>query len=93
MTDADSDPKKLTVAAHVVEDRLEIRVTDTGPGISKDNLEKIFEPLFSTRTTGFGLGLPIVKTILEQHGGGVDIQTEEGAGTTITLRIPIPESD
>ncbi len=80
---------ELTVSSHVVGNRLEIRVSDTGPGIPADVMEKIFEPLFSTKTYGVGLGLPIVKNIMEQHGGGVEIQSEVARGTIIVLWLPV----
>ena len=68
--------------------RIEIAITDTGSGIPGDVQEKIFEPLFSTKSFGVGLGLPAVKQIMDQHGGGVDIETEAGQGSEITLWLP-----
>lgn len=59
-----------------------------GKGIPEDLMEKIFEPLFSTRNFGVGLGLSIVKDIMEAHKGGIDIQSELGKGTTVTLWFP-----
>jgi PAS domain S-box-containing protein len=84
---------QLTVSSHVVGSRLEIRVSDTGPGIPADVMEKIFEPLFSTKRFGVGLGLPIVKNILQQHGGDIEIKRRVGEGTTVTLWLPIPNSN
>jgi signal transduction histidine kinase len=85
---------QLIVSTHIVENqaspRLEIRVRDTGPGIPDDVRDRIFEPLFSTKTFGVGLGLPIVKNVMEQHKGGIKINTETGLGTTVTLWLPIP---
>ncbi|MDY7036947.1 MAG: PAS domain S-box protein, partial [Thermodesulfobacteriota bacterium] len=75
----------LIVESRVVEDRFELRITDTGTGIPSDHLEKIFEPLFSTRGFGVGLGLVIVKRIMEQHGGGIKIDSKTDKGTTVTL--------
>jgi len=69
--------------------RLEIRISDTGPGIPADVLERVFEPLFSTKDFGVGLGLAVVKSILEHHGGGVEIQTKVGLGTTVVLWLPV----
>ena len=68
--------------------RIEIIISDNGAGIPDDVLEKIFEPLFSTKGFGVGLGMPTVKQIMEQHSGGVEINTEEGKGTTVTLWLP-----
>jgi len=69
--------------------RVEIQVTDGGPGISDDELTKVFEPLYSTRSFGVGLGLPVVQKIVEDHGGGVDISSEIGRGTRVTLWLPL----
>ena len=69
--------------------RVEMSITDTGSGISEDVLRKIFEPLFSTKGFGVGLGMPTVKQIMEQHGGGINIESEEGKGATITLWLPV----
>jgi signal transduction histidine kinase len=81
--------KQLTVSTNVVGDRLEIRVSDTGGGISDEVLDKLFEPLFSTRSFGVGLEMPIVKSIMEQHGGGVEVQSKVGEGTTVVLWLSI----
>lgn len=69
-------------------ERVEIVITDTGAGMSKAVLAKIFEPLFSTKGFGVGLGMPTVKQIMEQHEGGIEIDTVEGKGTTVTLWLP-----
>ena len=68
--------------------RIEVSITDTGSGVSEDILNKIFEPLFSTKGFGVGLGLPTVKQIMEQHGGGIEIESEVGKGTCVTLWLP-----
>jgi signal transduction histidine kinase len=89
LEDDHSQDHHLTVQTKTVNNRLEIRVTDSGPGIAEDLRDKIFEPLFSTKGFGVGLGLSIVKDIMENHGGGVDISTELGKGTTVCLWLPI----
>lgn len=66
-----------------------IEVADNGPGISAKNLHKIREPLFTTKSFGVGLGLPAVIKILENHNGGLDIESEPGSGTKMTARIPL----
>ena len=65
--------------------RVEVVFEDRGPGIPPDVYGRIFEPLFSTKGFGVGLGLPVVKQIMEQHGGGIEIETELGRGTTVRL--------
>ena len=67
---------------------VELIVADNGPGITPENLKKILEPLFTTKNFGTGLGLPAVKNILEQHGGGLDIASKEGEGATFTAWFP-----
>jgi signal transduction histidine kinase len=89
LRDENSQGNQLTVSTHVVENRLEIRFRDNGCGIPKDMVEKLFEPLFSMKSFGVGLGMSIVKNVIEQHGGGIEIQSTESKGTTITLWLPL----
>jgi signal transduction histidine kinase len=70
---------------------VEIVVADNGPGISADNLQKIREPLFTTKSFGTGLGLPAVEKILEQHDGGLEITSKLGEGACFTAWFPIIE--
>jgi len=74
------------------DDRITISISDTGTGISDAVLGKIFEPLFSTKGFGVGLGMPTVKQIMEQHEGGVEIDSALGKGTTVTLWLPRKQS-
>jgi signal transduction histidine kinase len=63
-------------------------ISDTGSGISMENLPKIFEPYFSTKETGTGLGLAIVQKIVDVHHGTIDVNSTEGAGTSFTIKLP-----
>jgi PAS domain S-box-containing protein len=90
--DADSEEHTLTVRTQEHENRIEVIFEDTGPGIPPDVYEKIFEPLYSTKGFGVGLGLPVVKHIMEQHGGGIEIESEEGRGTRVCLWLPTSPS-
>lgn len=81
--------KKLTISSRKVEDRYEVVVTDNGPGMSPEVLSRIFEPMFSTKTFGVGLGVPIIKNVLEGHGGGVSYESEAGKGTTVVMWLPL----
>lgn len=79
---------RVEIAAQATAGRIEIDVSDNGHGIGRETLPRIFEPLFSTRPGGYGLGLAIVKKIMEEHGGGVDIRSTPGCGTTVRLWLP-----
>jgi two-component system nitrogen regulation sensor histidine kinase NtrY len=65
-------------------------VRDTGTGIDPDILARIYEPYFSTKTGGTGLGLAIARNAVEEHGGTIDIESWPGAGTTVTVDLPVP---
>ncbi|MCK4993565.1 MAG: hypothetical protein KAS13_00790 [Candidatus Omnitrophica bacterium] len=65
------------------------QISDTGGGIEKSHLEKLFEPFFSTKVKGVGLGLAIAKEIIENHKGTIDIESRLGDGTTFTICLPI----
>jgi signal transduction histidine kinase len=65
-----------------------IRFTDTGGGISAENLSRVFEPYFTTKTSGSGLGLLIVRRIVREHGGELSVQSTEGKGLALIIRLP-----
>jgi two-component system sensor histidine kinase HydH len=69
-----------------------LTVRDTGPGISPENLGKLFQPFFTTKTTGSGLGLAIAKGIVEAHGGSIHIESAVGKGSTCTVKLPIRQN-
>jgi len=70
------------------EDRVMIRLSDTGPGISEDVLSRIFNPFFTTKDKGTGLGLSIAHTIVENHGGTIAVNTRPEKGTTFVINLP-----
>lgn len=78
----------ITIASRNLPAHYEIVVEDNGVGIPEDVLPRIFEPLFSTKAFGTGLGLPMVKKVVEQHGGAIDFASRVGVGTTVSIRIP-----
>jgi len=67
---------------------VELEVEDNGPGIPADTRERIFEVFYSSRGGGTGLGLPIARQIVERHGGTVEVDSQEGSGTTFRIRLP-----
>jgi PAS domain S-box-containing protein len=79
----------LTIGTEAAGNEVKIFVTDTGTGMSKDTVAQIFEPLFSTKMFGVGLGLPIVKQIIERHDGAIEVTSEEGRGTRFVVRLPM----
>lgn len=66
-----------------------IDIKDTGSGIPPENVEKIFEPYFSTKETGTGLGLAIVKKVIDDHNGEIEVESKKDQGTHFTVKLPI----
>jgi two-component system, NtrC family, sensor histidine kinase PilS len=82
------DGGELVVGAAVAAGELDVWVSDTGDGIPPAELAHVFEPFYSTKTGGSGLGLALVHRIATEHGGRVDARSEPGFGTTLTLTLP-----
>ncbi len=76
---------RLCVETRLGAARVEIEIADNGPGIPGDELANVLEPLYSTKPFGTGLGLPTVQRIMEEHGGGFEIDSKEGQGTRVVL--------
>jgi PAS domain S-box-containing protein len=87
---ADSD-RRLVIRTGISDGSVFVDIQDFGQGIPSDQIEHIFDPFFSRREGGTGLGLTVVKTIVEAHGGAVTIDSEPGRGTTIRISIPVRE--
>jgi signal transduction histidine kinase len=81
------DGGRLTVSARPSGDGVEVAVTDTGVGITRENLDHILEPLYSTKAKGLGLGLAITRAILEKNKGSLRVVSEPGKGSTFTVRL------
>ncbi len=67
-------------------------ISDTGAGISQENVDRIFEPFFTTKTNGLGLGLAITKRIVEEHGGSLEFASRENEGSNFSIRLPLTRS-
>ena len=89
-----STPTRMTISARVVKQSMDLKpqehmvaisVTDTGSGISPENMKKLFEPLFTTKIKGIGLGLAVSKKLAEANGGRIEVQSDLGKGSTFTL--------
>ncbi len=87
--DAMPNGGKLTITSKESDGNVEITFADTGIGMTKEVMEKIWTPFFTTKAKGMGLGLPICKRIIEAHGGNISVESTVGKGTTFTLVIPI----
>jgi two-component system, NtrC family, sensor histidine kinase HydH len=84
-----SERGQLQVQTENIGRQVEISVRDTGPGIPKNVSARMFEPLYTTKTRGAGLGLTIVRRVVEAHGGAVTVHSEPGKGASFTLRLPL----
>ncbi len=84
----DPEDGEVVVMAQAGNGKADVIISDNGDGIDKNLLAKVFDPFFSTRAQGTGLGLPICRQIMNNHGGSIDLASERGAGTTVTLSIP-----
>ena len=69
--------------------QVQIQVSDTGAGIAVENLNKVFDPFFTTRPNGVGLGLAIVRKTIHDHGGSIALRSDGGRGTTFTIKLPL----
>ena len=86
---------KISITAHYDEksknDYLQITISDDGPGILPENVEYIFEPLFSTKPRHIGLGLPIAKRLIEVNGGSIEVRGDGGKGATFVISLPLKQ--
>ncbi|MFB0526119.1 MAG: ATP-binding protein [bacterium] len=88
----DETPGSINILARTVAsnpEMVEIKVSDTGGGISPENLRKIFDFLFTTKLQGTGVGLSVVYNIIKKHDGTIDVESEVSKGTTFTIRLPV----
>jgi signal transduction histidine kinase len=81
----------LTITLSSEGKQARVGVSDTGRGIPKSELSSVFDPFYTTKMTGAGMGLTMVHRIVTRHGGEVDISSEVGKGTTVTLRLPVAQ--
>lgn len=79
---------KLTLTTRMSEDRAMIELEDTGPGIAPDIFDRVFTPFFTTKPTGSGLGLPVSRRIISDHGGQIRVESPSGGGTRFIIELP-----
>ncbi|MBL8992486.1 MAG: ATP-binding protein [Spirochaetia bacterium] len=82
----------LNITAQTQGSFVSLRIRDTGPGIPAENLTRIFEPLYTTKAKGIGLGLAVSRKLMLLNGGDLKVQSQEGEGTEFTMIVPCGES-
>ncbi len=80
---------KLSIIGNIQNDMINIVVKDNGTGISPENMKKIFDPLFTTKVKGIGLGLAVSQKLVDANGGSIQVESEAGAGSAFTVSLPI----
>ncbi len=84
--------KRLLISAHRVGDEVVVRIVDNGRGMPRERLTRIFEPFYTTRSNGTGLGLAVVQSVVHAHQGKIEVASVEGEGSCFTLRLPCHQS-
>ncbi len=88
------DGGSLSVTGAVMGEKVSLSISDTGVGVSEENMGKLFQPLFTTKAKGTGLGLAVCRRIVEAHGGEISFESEEGVGTSFVISFPVnPDED
>ncbi|MCS7163457.1 MAG: ATP-binding protein [Thermodesulfovibrio sp.] len=85
----DVEIKNLFIKTELVEDEILIKIIDTGSGVPEEFIDKIFEPFFSTKKEGLGLGLSLAKKVIEEHGGRIEFSSKKGQGSEVRIFIPV----
>jgi len=88
-----ADGGTLTIKTEYVSDEIRISIADTGTGIPEGLLTKIFEPYFTTKKSGTGLGLTITFKIIKEHSGDISLESKEGTGSIFTIHLPVPQQE
>ncbi len=83
----------MEISTSIEEKYFAINISDSGCGISEENMAKIFEPYYTTKDFGSGLGLTLVYKIIKEHGGEITLNSKEGKGTTFSIFLPIPQKE
>ena len=89
MANSPSDSRKISFRTSRVDNFAELSISDTGPGIPEDRLKKVFEPFFTSKAEGMGMGLSIARSIVEAHNGRVWAANQPGGGALFRLRLPL----
>ena len=87
------DGGTLSIAIAPSGETFRLEITDTGRGIAEEDVKKVFEPFYTTKEQGLGLGMPYAKKIIEQHGGTISLSSRLGEGTTISIVLPATQKE
>lgn len=79
----------ITIKLETNNDEIDVLVIDEGPGLTDREIDQLFTPFYTTKPTGTGLGLPLVKKVIEEHHGSINIESSVGVGTTFKISLPI----
>jgi signal transduction histidine kinase len=79
----------LTISSRTRDGHFLLKITDTGRGMTIEQKEKVFEPFYTTKTSGLGLGMPFAKRVIEQHRGSIRVMSRPGEGTEVEIELPI----
>ena len=90
--EATPDGGVVSIGSNRIDQSLRLQITDTGPGIDEEKAKKIFEPFYTTKTHGLGLGMPYAKKIIEQHGGTISLNSRPGEGATVSVVLPAAQT-
>jgi signal transduction histidine kinase len=82
---------ELTIGTWIENGRALLRVSDNGEGMTEEHLQQVFEPFFTTRKEGIGLGMALVQQIVDEHDGHIECQSTKDKGSTFTIFLPLPE--
>jgi len=89
ISEAEAKEREVSVTTNLSGANAEIRISDTGPGIATGDLKNVFDPFFTTKPQGMGMGLAIVRTIVEAHRGQISAANQSSGGALFTIRLPI----
>jgi signal transduction histidine kinase len=91
MKDTPSENRTITIRTSRVENFAQLSVSDRGPGIPEDKLKEIFEPFFTSKAEGMGMGLSIARTIIEAHNGLIWAKNRDHGGASFRIRLPLAQ--
>jgi signal transduction histidine kinase len=92
MTDMSAGSRNISIRTSRAEKFAELSVSDRGPGIPEEKLKEIFEPFYTSKAEGMGMGLSIARTIIEAHNGQISAKNRDHGGASIRIRLPLSDS-